>query len=306
MAAVALRRLSGAGLALAATAAKAHAPLQAQEPLLSAWSPSPWSLLLLLLSLSLYLSGVGRLWRQAGRGRGIALHQVAAFVGGWLALVLAVESPLEVLGASLFSAHMLQHELLMIVAAPLLVMGRPLAAAVWAFPANARHSLSEALRRTGLRAAWRLLSAPMVAWALHGVVLWAWHLPSLFEAALAQPVLHALQHLCFLWSALLFWWAPLGGSRQGRGATLAYLFTTMLHTGALGALLTLAPTPWYPYYGDRAALLGFDPLVDQQLGGLVMWVPGGLAYLAVGLWVGARFLAAPPISGARGASTTSS
>jgi putative membrane protein len=122
------------------------------------------------------------------------------------------------------------------------------------------------------------------------VVLCAWHLPALFEVALARADLHALQHTSFLLSAVLFWWAPLAGSRQGTGAALAYLFITMLHTAALGALLTLSPTLWYASYGARAAALGFDPLADQQLGGLVMSVPGGLAYLLVGLMVGARAL----------------
>jgi putative membrane protein len=107
--------------------------------------------------------------------------------------------------------------------------------------------------------------------------------PALFEAAVEHEGIHALQHASFLVTALLFWWAVLGRdarSREGSGAALAYLFTTMLHTSALGALLTLAASPWYPRYG----------LEDQQLGGLVMWVPGGAAYVAAALMIMARLL----------------
>jgi cytochrome c oxidase assembly factor CtaG len=116
------------------------------------------------------------------------------------------------------------------------------------------------------------------------LALWAWHVPALFDAALRSPAMHILQHASFLASALLFWWAALGGAPAParRGVAMVLLFTTMLHTGALGALLALAPAPWYPHYVDSAAA-GLDPLEDQQLGGLVMWVPGGLAYLAAGL-----------------------
>ena len=148
---------------------------------------------------------------------------------------------------------------------------------------------------------------PLVAWMLHAAALWAWHAPAFFEAALARPGIHTLQHASFLVSALLFWWTVFGNTARGERSAhaLLSLFTTMVHTGALGALLTLAPGIWYPSYIESTSALGFDPLQDQQLGGLVMWVPGGLAYLIGGLVVGARWLtrrtpppAVPPISGA--------
>jgi putative membrane protein len=187
-------------------------------------------------------------------------------------------------GQSLFSAHMVQHEVLMVVAAPLLVIGRPLAVWVWGLPAAWRQPAARATRLPAVRGLWTFLTYAPAAWALHGIVLWAWHLPALFEAALRNPWVHTAQHLSFFFTALLFWWAPLGSrSQTGRGASMLYLFTTMVHTGALGALLTLSPTIWYPAYGPTAAALGVDPLEDQQLGGLVMWVPAGLAYLFAGI-----------------------
>jgi cytochrome c oxidase assembly factor CtaG len=133
-----------------------------------------------------------------------------------------------------------------------------------------------------------MLSAPLTAWALHAAVLWAWHAPPLFEKALHDEAWHAFQHASFFVSALLFWWAVL---RPGRGhgvAGMVLVFTTMMHTAFLGALLSLSARLWYPSYQASASALGFDPLEDQQLGGLLMWVPAGLAYLASGLALATR------------------
>lgn len=284
--------LLAVALALAGPAA-AHAPEAAVLQASSAWrwNLEPWLLCLLALSALLYARGIMRLWRHAGCGRGVRRGQVTAFAAGWLALVAALVSPLDSLGTQLFSVHMLQHEVLMLVAAPLLVIGRPLGAWTWAFAPARRRLLGRATRAPWLAAVWSALTQPLSAWALHAVALWAWHVPVLFEAALHSEALHLLQHATFLGTALLFWWAVLGGEGRSRGFAMAYLFTTMLHTGALGALLTFAPTAWYPTYAASAGAFGLNPLEDQQLGGLVMWVPGGLAYLVAGLAMMARLLA---------------
>jgi putative membrane protein len=281
--------------------AHAHAPQAGDQVMglagvLHHWSFEPWVLALLALSAVLYAVGVHRLWRHAGGQRGISRAQAAAFAGGWLALVAALVSPLDALGERLFSAHMVQHELLMIVAAPLLVLGRPLAAWAWAIPAAPLRVIGSAFRSSAWSGPWRLITDPLAAWALHALALWVWHVPAFFEAALEHTGWHVLQHASFLVTALLFWWAVIGGdtrSRKSAGLATFYLFTTMLHTGALGALLTLASTPWYPAYAATASAMGLAPLEDQQLGGLVMWVPGGVAYLAAGLAAVTRLLASP-------------
>jgi putative membrane protein len=298
MGAVALLVLA---LAAAAPSALAHGgdPLPgASAPALWHWSFEPWVLVLLALSAGWYALGVMRLWRNAGVGRGISRLHASAFAGGWLALVVALVSPLDALGARLFSAHMLQHEVLMLMAAPLLVLGRPLAAWTWAFSPQQRQVVGRWTRVPWWAASWALLTDPLAAWALHALALWLWHVPSWFEAALHNEGWHALQHASFLGSALLFWWSALGVDARSRtsGFAMLYLFTTMLHTGALGALLTLAPTPWYPSYAAATGALGLDPVEDQQLGGLVMWVPGSLAYLVAGLALVARLLARPGMS----------
>jgi putative membrane protein len=247
------------------------------------WTLEPWVLAPIVLSTLLYVKGVWNLWRHAGRGRGISYAQAMFFALGTASLVAALVSPLDPLGSRYFTAHMIQHEILMLVTAPLMVLARPLAAWAWAFSPGQRQGIGHALRAPWWSATWRFITDPLVAWAAHAFALWVWHVPALFEAAVGHEGIHALQHLSFLATALLFWWAMLGRdarSRKAGGAALAYLFTTMLHTSALGALLTVTETPWYPRYG----------LQDQQLGGLVMWVPGSAAYLAAALMIVARLL----------------
>jgi putative membrane protein len=281
-------------LALAPPAVRAHVPeAPASAPSLWTWNFEPWLLVLLFVSGLAYAVGLRRLWAHAGVGRGVAKLQAWAFAGGWLALVVALVSPLDPLGGRLFSAHMVQHELLMVIAAPLLVVGRPLATWTWALSPPQRRTLGRLFQNRGWAGLWSTLTDPLVAWALHALALWAWHIPGAFNAALGNEYLHILQHFTFLGTALFFWWAVLGHDPRGRygpGHSAAYLFTTMLHTGALGALLSLAPTPWYSAYVSQTAALGFDPVEDQQLGGLVMWVPAGLAYVIAALAVFGKML----------------
>jgi putative membrane protein len=277
--------------AAAAGAASAHA-LDAVEANGLPWPFEPWVLACLALSAGAYAFGLARLWGHAGRGRGVRPARAAAFAAGWLVLAMAMASPLDPLGNRLFVAHMVQHELLMIVAAPLLVLGRPLAVWAWALPFEGRRAVGRFFHRPAWRLPWQLLTGAPMAWLLHAIALWLWHLPALFEAALVDNGVHVLQHLSFLFTALLFWWSVLGATtRQARGIALLSLFTTMVHTGALGALLTLSPGAWYPSYAATAPAFGLTAIEDQQLGGLVMWVPAGLVYVICGLvlavgWIG--------------------
>ncbi|SAK99898.1 membrane protein [Caballeronia pedi] len=293
-----VRLLKCALLAALVACADAQAHVATTEASPFAWTFDPWIVIVLAVSLALYVAGYVRLRTRGAQGRAGRTARLAAFGAGWLVLVGALVSPLHALSEWLFSAHMLQHELFMLVAAPLLVIGRPLAVWLWAFPAAARTRIGAATRARWIRLPWRLVTLPIVAWTLHAAALWCWHAPRFFEAALARPGIHTLQHASFLASALLFWWTVFGRASEVQGSSNAHamlsLFTTMVHTGALGALLTLAPGVWYPSCIETTRALGFDPLQDQQLGGLVMWVPGGLAYLIGGLLVGARWLMRRP------------
>jgi putative membrane protein len=256
-----------------------HAHLSAPQ-VLRWWTWEPWVVALLLVTTALYTLGVLRLWRSAGAGHGIARWQAASYCAAVAALVIALISPVDALGGILFSAHMVQHELLMLVAAPLLVLGRPFVAFVWAVP-----SLAVLARNRPLTAAWRRLSSPLAATVLHGLALWTWHLPSLYQATLTSDAVHAAQHASFLLTAALFWWSLLHGraGRIGYGIAVVYVFLTTIHSGALGALLTFSPNLWYPIYGPSTAKWGLDAIEDQQLAGLIMWIPAGVILVVLGV-----------------------
>lgn len=291
-----LRQALGAGLLVAAgSSVFAHTVDASPAPAWDLrWSLEPWVLLCLALSAAMYGLGLMRLWSHTDAGRGVRPVQAAAFGLGWLVLVAALVSPLDALGGQLFSGHMIQHELLMIVAAPLLVLGRPLAAWAWALPPAWRRPTGAFFHAPAWRTPWLVLTGPVAAWVLHAAALWGWHVPVLFDAALRSKALHTWQHITFLLTALLFWWSILGASRRsGQGVALISLFTTMVHTTVLGALLTMSPMLWYQSYVATAPAYGFTAIEDQQLGGLVMWVPAGLVYVFVGLTFAARWLGRP-------------
>jgi cytochrome c oxidase assembly factor CtaG len=175
--------------------------------------------------------------------------------------------------------------LLMIGAAPLMVAGLPMVALLFALPRPARQALIRWAHTRWVMAGWSLLTAPSVVWLLHAVALWVWHIPALYNAALESESLHAAEHASFFVTAALFWWGIAGGryGRLGYGAAVVYVFATALHSGLLGAALTIAPRPWYAAYASTTSAWGLTPLEDQQLAGLIMWVPAGLVFTAVGL-----------------------
>lgn len=263
-----------------------EAPL---DHLARAWSREPGIVVPLAIVGGLYGLGLTRLWRF-GIGRGVSRTQAAAFATGWLVLVAALVSPIHALSEQLFSVHMVQHELLMTLAAPLLVIGRPVVPLVWALPPSGRRLLPRALRTGPLKSAWGAITRPFNAWLLHAAAIWLWHMPAPFQATLTSDAVHALQHLSFLGTALLFWWSLLAASPSTRGAGVLYLFTTAVHTGVLGALMTFSRTLWYPAYASGAAAWGMTPLEDQQLAGLIMWIPGSVAYLIGALTIAAAWL----------------
>ncbi|HEX6746151.1 MAG TPA: cytochrome c oxidase assembly protein [Longimicrobium sp.] len=253
------------------------------------WGLAPAVLVPLYLTAWLYTRGVEAVWRRAGRGRGIRPAQAAAFAAGFLALAVAMVSPVDRVAESLFWVHMTQHLLLMAVAAPLLVLGAPQAGLAWGLPRPARRRVARwwhALPRLRVAIAW--LVRPWPAVALHSIALWAWHLPGAYDAAVARPWVHALEHASFLGTALLFWWAvlhPRGSLRRVPGLAILALFGITMQGGALGALLTFSTAPWYASHLATARAWGLAPLEDQQIAGLVMWVPGSLAYLAAAAWL---------------------
>lgn len=284
--------LGAAGVALLPGSAAPH-PVEGLAPsaLWSTWSWEPAVVIILVATAALYAIGLRRLWSKSV-GTGIRVWEATAFAGGWLAAALALVSPLHALGGSLFSAHMAQHELLIAVSAPLLVLGRPLIPFLWALPPDWRTGVGGATKVSVVSAPWSILTRPSVAFALHAIALWVWHLPGPYQATIHSETMHSLQHLSFISTALLFWWTVFGArySMLGYGGAVFYLFATALQTGALGALLTFAPGLWYPAYATTAPAWGLSPLADQQLGGIIMWIPGSIPYVIAGLVLFARWL----------------
>jgi putative membrane protein len=189
------------------------------------------------------------------------------------------------LSAELFSVHMVQHLILLMAAPPLLILGSPLLVTLWALPENWRVNATHFFRRFD---DWHIplymLWQPLLVWALYAFTMWIWHLPSLYEAALNNRWIHDLQHGAFLLSACLFWRVlldPFDRRRMGRGVGILFLFTTSLHGGALGALLTLSPRPWYGAYAEHAERWNLTALEDQQLAGAIMWMPACLIYIGI-------------------------
>jgi putative membrane protein len=256
----------------------------------------------------LYARGVARLRSTPTEPRRPSNAAIAGFVAGWLTLVLALTSPLHALGGFLFSAHMVQHELLMLVAAPLIVLGSAPLVLRAGTPAWARRPLARFGRLSLPRRVGTLLVAPLVAWTVHTVVLWGWHVPALFDATQRSELVHALQHASFFGAALLFWWVVLEPTRAARELVVRFgvVFTTSVHGAVLGALLTIARTPWYAPYAATTAAYGLSPLEDQQLGGLVMWVPAGLVYVGAALALAAAYLRRRPPSSLRRPTTIAS
>lgn len=255
------------------------------ETVWSAWNVEPFLLLGLTLAAGGYALGVNRLWRRAGVGQGVRRWQAAAFGGSLLALVVALVSPLEAMAGALFSAHMVQHLILVLCAAPLLVLGTPLYVWLWAFPPSSRKAFGRWWQRAGrLRVTGHVLSHPLAAWFLYAAVMWGWHAPPFFEAALHSELIHKIEHFSFLGAAMLYCWVlinPMGRRRLTRGASILYLFTTSAHGSLLGVLITFAPSPWYKHYVDATEAWFLTPLQDQQLAGLIMWIPVGMVYAGV-------------------------
>jgi cytochrome c oxidase assembly factor CtaG len=250
------------------------------------WTFDPWVTVPLALLLLVFLAGRERLARRSTQSR----RSSWLFPVGWAVLALSLVSPLHEAGERSFSLHMIEHELIMLVATFLLAASRVGGMLAWGLPAPARQVLGGSWKAP-LAAAWRQLTEPVTATIIQAAVMWAWHAPVLFDRALDSRGWHVAQHLSFIIASLLFWSAMLHPRRGGYLLSAACLFLTSLIEGALGALMALSQSPWYSAYAAMGVSgIGLDPTTDQQLAGLVMWIPGGLVHGAAALWVIHRWL----------------
>ena len=250
-----------------------------------------WIVWALALSLIGYLVGLARSARLP------AAWRIVLFLLGWSTLAISVIGPVDAWAHASLTGHMVQHMVLLAVAPPLLLLARPMPQYMLALPLKTRRRVGPWLARVYRGTA----ATPVTAFIAHGLVIWLWHLPLPFQFVLEHQLIHDAVHVLFFGTGLWFWWSLIAPGRLGQGgfgsaAVLAVL--TMMHTGMLGALMTFAPQLLYPEH--PAGFAGFDQLSDQQLAGLLMWVPGGLIYTAAalaltGLWL--RMQASPEVTG---------
>jgi putative membrane protein len=239
------------------------------------WTLDPLLTVPLALALLIYLVGWSRLSKRASTP-----VRPAVFLAGWAVLALALTSPLHEAGERSFTMHMIEHELIMLVATFLLAASGAGGVLAWGLPRPLRTSLGGSWK-SPLQDLWRALTEPVTATIIQAVVLWGWHAPPLFDRALDSFGWHIAQHACFFLSSLLFWWAMLNprARANGYGVSAACLFATSLVGGALGALMSLSSSPWYADYAAMGMTgIGLDPVDDQRLAGLIMWIPGGLVH----------------------------
>lgn len=262
----------------------------AAEPAAS-WLAWNWDALVLfnlaLLGL-LYIRGLSRLRRKAGWSRGVSCGRAVSFFAALAVVFIALISPLDRLSDVAASAHMVQHMLLMVVAAPLFVFAMPGLVLTWGIAKPWRPA-------AGRLRSWfdfPALRQPLVLWLLYAAVLWVWHLPAAYEAALVDPLVHDAQHLSFFGVACLYWQVILTASPRRRLSPLAVvvvLFTTSLHASLLGVFMATTRVAWYDVYSQPTPW-GLTPLEDQHLAGFIMWMPACLIYPAVaaaifGMWL---------------------
>lgn len=284
IAAIALGALAWPGVALAHGG---HAPPPSFPEILLEWRPEPVVLLLAAVAAGGWLLLRGRVARRHP-AHPPSPWRDAAFLGGVATLVIALTSPIEAYEGQLFSVHMLQHMLIELVAAPLLLLGAPATLALRAASPSLRRRLLSILHSRIVA----VISFPLLAWMVFAAVNWGWHFSSLYDQALEIPWLHDVQHLTFLGAALLFWWPVVGADptrwRLPHPVRLFYLFLAMPQNSFLGIALMSAPASLYPHYLTNGRTWGPTPAVDLSIGGMLMWVGGDVVFLlAMGLVVAA-------------------
>lgn len=258
----------------------------------SAWPFEPFVIVGLAIGSFLYVVGYRRLRQQPQGRRAVPPWRAWCYVGAVTAIALALLTPLDPLGEALFGAHMGQHLLLAVVAAPLLVLARPIVVGSLALPTRWRHRVTRVRRILTPKERGAALLAFVVVVAYAGT-WWLWHVPDLYELALDHEPVHIIEHAMMLGAGLAFWW--LVADTRGRHANAAgviAVFAVVLASSTLAGLLTFGDDAWFPRHGTLAEAWGLTPMQDQELAGGLMWFPGGLAYVIAGVVLFARWLRA--------------
>jgi cytochrome c oxidase assembly factor CtaG len=234
-----------------------------------------------------YVAVSAVLYLLGSRSRGTPLRRdplrAASFFAGLAVIVIALDSPIDHYADNLFWVHMIQHILLLTIAPPLILLGRPWPRMWRALPLRARTEIGHAIARSAVAAPLRALARPVPAWIAFNVIFIGWHFPGAYNATLTSNVIHQLEHALFFFSGLLFWARVIDpGPLRPRliwPVRVAYVAGAMVVGWVLAVMLALAPHPWYAHYASLAHRPGgLSALGDQQIAAGIMWVPGSLAY----------------------------
>ena len=265
---------------------------------LGSWTLDSKAVCLLLAVAALYLRGWLRL--SAELPSKYTTGRLAAFAGGLLSVLVALESPVDTFGGLLLEAHMIQHLLLIMVAPPLLLLGQPVLPLLRGLPrAVFKDALGPFLSWRELRQLGRAMVHPIVSWLALAAVVTVWHLPRLYELGLHSQAWHQTEHACFFWSAVLFWWPVIGVWPSHpvwpRWAMIPYLVLADLVNTGLSAALSFSGHVLYTSYQLAPRLWGISALDDQSAAGAIMWVPGSIAFLVPAAILGMRVLESGPV-----------
>jgi putative copper resistance protein D len=297
----ALTRVLGGGLATAAAILVAAAPVAAHGPAPSGppdvatialgWTFEPIIAIPLALLALGWLVMVDRIDRRHPENR-VPIVRTGAFLGGLFAIAVALMSGIERYDTTLFSVHMVQHLVLMLVAAPLIALSAPITQVLRAASPRVRQRWILPVLESAPVA---VLSHPAVTWLAFTAVLWFSHFSALFDTALGDPFIHDLEHGLFLGAALLFWWPVVGldpsPHRLGYPARIGYLLLQLPFSSFLAMVVLFAGAPLYRHYATLGGPYGISALSDQQLAAGIMWFVGdtvviGAILVLVGLWMG--------------------
>lgn len=262
-------------------------------PFLLAWEFDPLVTTSLIAASAAYLWA----WRKVRASNGIQPPSwyAWAYTAGILWLAFSLLGPLESFNESLFSLHMTQHLVIMQVATPLLLLGRPAQLFLRALPPRkTKRTVGFLFGKSNIRYAVIAITGPIVTFLLFSVNMGLWHLPNFYDAALNNEWIHHLQHILFAGFSLIYWWVIIDPvprhHRLPEGWAIGSIFLSMMIGSGIGAILTLSGSVLYPFYSEATNPWGWSPLVDQQIGGLIMWVGSFLLYAGVAIWLAAQYL----------------
>jgi putative membrane protein len=291
------------GAFVAVGSVTAHGPVPSEPPtaanLLLGWTFEPLPTLPLVVAVGWWLWAV-RSVNRAHPGNPVPRRRTAAFLGGIVALAFALLSGIAVYDTDLFSVHMVQHVLLMLVAAPLIALGAPITLLL-------RVSSPETRRRWWLPILHsrfvRVVAHPVVAWVMFAAMMWGVHFSPLFNASLEDPIVHDIEHIIFLVGALLFWWPAVALDpapfRMSHPARIGYLFTQMTQNTFLAVVILNATDVLYPHYLTLVRPWGMSPLEDQRLAAGIMWIAGDAVFITAILAVVVGWMRAEALNEAR-------